>query len=63
MISEIRIEESVGFDTAVVSLELLESDAVGNGALNSISDRDQIIRRVPLEISPETRSTSLRESR
>jgi adenylate cyclase len=37
-----------GFETAVVSLRDLEGAALGNGALNSIPDRDQIIRRVPL---------------
>lgn len=37
-----------GHDAAVVSLDLLEATAVGNGALNATPDRDQIIRRVPL---------------
>jgi adenylate cyclase len=36
------------FKTAVVNLEQLESEAIGNGALNNLPDRDQIVRRVPL---------------
>ena len=37
-----------GFNGAIPSLEELETAAVGNGALNSIPDADQIVRRVPL---------------
>ncbi|MDX1426149.1 MAG: adenylate/guanylate cyclase domain-containing protein, partial [Kiloniellales bacterium] len=36
------------FQTAVVNLPGLESSAIGNGALNNLPDRDQIVRRVPL---------------
>jgi len=36
------------FKTAVVNLAGLESEATGNGALNNLPDRDQIVRRVPL---------------
>lgn len=36
------------FTTAVTSLEVLEAVAIGNGALNSTPERDQVIRRVPL---------------
>ena len=36
------------FKTAVVDLEELQSAATGNGALNNLPDRDQIVRRVPL---------------
>ena len=36
------------FETAVVNLEELETVSRGNGALNSIPDRDQVVRRIPL---------------
>jgi len=41
------------FPTAVVNLEELEAESIGNGALNSLPDRDQIIRRVPLVLQVE----------
>ena len=37
-----------GFKSAVRTLPQIESGAAGNGALNSIPDFDQILRRVPL---------------
>ena len=36
------------FSTGVVNLEQIGSVSFGNGALNSVPDRDQIVRRVPL---------------
>ena len=36
------------FNGAIPSLEELETVAKGNGALISVPDRDQIVRRVPL---------------
>ncbi len=41
------------FKTALVNLEELEAEAIGNGALNSLPDRDQIVRRVPLVLRVE----------
>ncbi len=38
------------FKTAVVNLPALEADAMGNGAINSTPDRDQIVRHVPLVV-------------
>jgi adenylate cyclase len=39
------------FTSAVANLAELETIALGNGALNSTPDRDQVIRRVPLVLA------------